>query len=78
MFRFEAQPSTQKAASKCSLVKNKMAFWEGETVRISFWCYLKGNAPASWLFLFDLEEKVAIGAGPGMRIANVGADNQLW
>ena len=76
-FRFEAQPSTKEGASKASIVKQKMAFWEGERVRISFWCYIKGTAPANWLFLFDLEEKVAIGAGPGMRIANVGADNQL-
>ena len=27
------------------------------------------TAKADWIFLFDLEEKTAIGAGPGMRLA---------
>lgn len=75
--RFEARASTDELLSKCSIVKQNMAFWEGETVRVQFWIYLEGTAPANWLFLFDLEEKAAIGAGPGMRLANVGPDNQL-
>ncbi len=63
--------------SKCSIAKQNMAFREGETVRMDAWYYIEGNAPADWMFLFDLEEQVAIGAGPGMRIANVGAENNL-
>lgn len=58
-------------ASKASMVKQKMAFWEGETVFIDFWMYLEGNEPANWLFLFDIEEQTAIGAGPGIRLALV-------
>jgi len=73
--RFEALASQENDASKCSINKQFMAFWEGETVRIDFWCYLVGDASAQWLFLFDLEEKVPVGAGPGMRLALV--DGQL-
>lgn len=61
--------------SKCSINKQFMAFWEGETVVSDFWCYLEGNKDANWLFIFDLEEKVPIGAGPGMRLAIV--ENQF-
>lgn len=57
--------------SKCSIVKQKMAFWEGEVVYYSVWYYLEGGAEADWLFLIDLEEQIQIGAGPGMRIALV-------
>lgn len=58
------------AVSKCSIVKQHMAFYEGDVVRMSAWYYIDGNANADWLFLFDLEEQAAIGAGPGMRLAN--------
>ena len=58
-------------ASKASMVKQKMAFWEGETVFIDFWIYLEGNESANWLFLFDIEEQATIGAGPGIRLALV-------
>lgn len=63
------------SASKASINKQFMAFWEDEVVRIDFWCYLVGDESAEWLFLFDLEEKVAVGAGPGMRLALV--DDEL-
>jgi hypothetical protein len=62
-------------ASKCSINKQFMAFWEGETVVVDFWMYLEGNESCEWLFLFDLEEKVPVGAGPGMRLALV--ENQI-
>lgn len=75
--RFDGLASTPALLSKCSIVKGDMAFWEGQTVHIQFWVYLKGEAKANWVFLFDLEEKVAIGAGPGIRLANVGVENQL-
>lgn len=58
-------------ASKSSINKQFMAFWEGETVMIDFWVYLVGTESAEWMFIFDLEEKVPIGAGPGMRLALV-------
>lgn len=61
--------------SKASINKQFMAFWEKETVNIDFWIYIPGNNDLDWLFIFDLEEKVPIGAGPGMRLAIV--NNQL-
>lgn len=61
-----------ETVSKASVAKQKMAFWEGETVHLEAWYYLEGNAPHEWLFLMDLEEQATIGAGPGMRVALVG------
>ena len=58
-------------ASKASINKQFMAFYEGETVIADFWIYIEGTAKADWMFIFDLEEKVPIGAGPGMRLAIV-------
>jgi hypothetical protein len=75
-FKSHAVPSTaEKGASKASINKQFMAFWEGETVGIEAWYYIEGTASAQWMFLFDLEEKTSIGAGPGMRLALV--NNQL-
>ncbi|MEO1451150.1 MAG: heparin lyase I family protein, partial [Bacteroidota bacterium] len=74
--RFEAEPTTAElGASKASINKQFMAFWEGEIVEIRAWYYIPGQQQLEWLFLFDLEEKVSIGAGPGMRLALV--DNAL-
>lgn len=73
--RFSARAATEEELSKCSLVKQFMAFWEGETVRMQAWYYIEGDAPLQWLFLMDIEEQAAIGAGPGMRLALV--DNAL-
>lgn len=71
-FKSYATNSTdEKGASKASINKQFMAFWEGETVAIEAWYYIEGTAEANWLFLFDLEEKTSIGAGPGMRLAMV-------
>lgn len=68
--RFFAQASSADVVSKCSIVKQHMAFYDGDIVRISAWYYIEGAAPVDWLFLFDFEEQAAIGAGPGIRIAN--------
>lgn len=73
--RFIANPTDDDGASKCAIVKQKMAFYEGETVRVEAWYYLLGNDELQWLFLMDLEEQAAIGAGPGIRVALV--DNAL-
>ena len=73
--KFIAARSTNELLSKCSIVKQNMAFWEGETVRLSGWYFIEGTNALDWLFLFDLEEQTAIGAGPGMRLALV--NNQL-
>ena len=73
--KFDAEKSSSSQLSKCSVAKQKMAFYEGETVRVSVNYYLVGNNQLDWLFLVDLEEQAAIGAGPGMRIALV--NNQL-
>lgn len=56
--------------SKSSLVKHHMAFFEGDVIRISAWYYVASAPSTGWLFLFDFEEQAAIGAGPGMRIAD--------
>lgn len=68
--KFDAKKS-DGVLSKCSISKQHMAFWVGETVRMSAWYYLQGNNSLEWLFLMDLEEQAAIGAGPGMRLALV-------
>ncbi|XOV67743.1 MAG: heparin lyase I family protein [Fluviicola sp.] len=69
--RFYGVAGTSESTKKCSINKQFMAFWEGETVKVDFWCYLEGNEDIDWLFIFDLEEKVPVGAGPGMRLAIV-------
>lgn len=66
-----AQAPEDDGTSKASINKQFMAFWEGETVQSDFWLYIEGNDPIDWLFIFDLEEKTPIGAGPGMRLAIV-------
>ena len=40
-------------------------------MRLSGWYFIEGTNALDWLFLFDLEEQTAIGAGPGMRLALV-------
>jgi hypothetical protein len=62
---------TTDALSKSSINKQKMAFWDGEVVSVDFWLYLVGKDSLDWLFLFDIEEKTSVGAGPGMRLALV-------
>jgi len=74
--KFFAIPSKgDNDVSKCSIAKQHMAFWAGETMRVSSRYYIKGNDKADWLFLQDLEEQTAVGAGPGIRLALV--DNRL-
>jgi hypothetical protein len=73
--KFTAARSEGDIVSKCSMAKQNMAFWEGEILRVSGWYYIVGTDPAEWLFLLDMEEQTAIGAGPGMRLALV--NNQL-
>lgn len=73
--KFVAKKSDNEGASKSSIAKQNMAFWDGETVRLSAWYFIEGTNKLEWLFLFDLEEQTAIGAGPGMRLAMV--NNQL-
>lgn len=73
--KFTAQPTDDEGASKSSIAKHNMAFWKGETVRMSASYFLEGTNSLEWLFLMDLEEQAIIGAGPGMRLALV--DNKL-
>lgn len=70
-FKSVAVASEGSSVSKASVAKQNMAFWEKETVHISAWYYLEGTGSAQWLFIMDLEEQAAIGAGPGMRLAIV-------
>ena len=73
---FNASGTQDGKLSKCSLVKQKMAFHEGETVEAKAWYYIDSDAPLPNLFLMDLEEQAIIGAGPGMRIFN-GEDDYI-
>ncbi|MCU0392592.1 MAG: polysaccharide lyase [Thermoflexibacter sp.] len=73
--KFIANKSDNEGASKSSIAKQNMAFWDGETVRMSAWYFIEGTNSLDWLFLMDLEEQTVIGAGPGMRLALV--DNKL-
>jgi hypothetical protein len=57
--------------SKCSIVKQHMAFWENNTAALEAWYYIEGNANIDWLFIMDFEENTPIGAGPGLRLAIV-------
>lgn len=68
--KFTAEKSDD-VVSKCSISKQKMAFFEKETVQVKIWYYLVGTNTCEWLFLMDLEEQAAIGAGPGVRLALV-------
>ena len=69
--KFFGKKSEEGIVSKASINKQHMAFWENETVRITSWFYIEGTQNLDWLFLIDLEEQVAIGAGPGLRLALV-------
>lgn len=73
--KFVAIKSDDENVSKCSIAKQHMAFWDGETVKVTTWYFIEGTNTLDWLFLLDLEEQTAIGAGPGMRLALV--NNQL-
>ncbi len=73
--KFEAKKSDNEGASKSSIGKQNMAFWDGETIKMSARYFIEGTSSLNWLFLMDLEEQTAIGAGPGMRLALV--DNKL-
>jgi len=69
--KFIAQKSDNDGSSKSSIAKQNMAFWDGETIKMSAWYFIEGSKSLEWLFLMDLEEQTAIGAGPGMRLALV-------
>lgn len=66
--KFFAVPSNN-GASKCDIANNNMIFQAGEIFRFSAYFYLEGEEALDDIFLFDLEESTAIGAGPGIRLA---------
>lgn len=55
--------------SKSDIANNELAFFEGETVKFSGWFFLDDSLDLEYVFLIDIEERVAIGAGPGIRVA---------
>ena len=61
--------ATKGTISKSDIANNKMSFWEDDIVSISAWFYLAGTDELNYVFLFDIEEDVMIGASPGIRIA---------
>ena len=69
--KFYAKKTIEGKASKCSISKQHMAFWNNETIRVSAWYYIEGTNSLEWLFLMDLEEQIAVGTDPGMRLALV-------
>lgn len=66
--RFTAEPSID-GASKSDIAHNRLLFRASEKVQFTGWYYIEGTADLSYVFLMDLEEDAAIGAGPGIRIA---------
>ena len=68
---FFAEKSSTEQLSKCSISKQNMSFPENGVVRISVQYYLDAPEKVNWLFLADLEEQTAIGAGPGLRLVLV-------
>ncbi|MEL7532679.1 MAG: heparin lyase I family protein [Bacteroidota bacterium] len=66
--KFTAEPSLN-GASKSDIAHNRLIFQAGETVLFSGWFYIEGADVLDYVFLMDLEEDIAIGAGPGIRIA---------
>lgn len=69
--KFTAKKSDDSEVSKSSIVKQNISFLKDETIRISAWYFIEGTNSLQWLFLMDLEEKINIGANPGMRLALV-------
>ncbi|MEZ5069898.1 MAG: heparin lyase I family protein [Bacteroidales bacterium] len=61
--------ATKGTVSKSDIVNNKMAFWENDIVQISAWFYIEDTNMINYLFLFDIEEIVSVGANPGIRVA---------
>ncbi len=55
--------------SKSDLANNKMTFWENDVVQATVWYYLEGDDPSGFLFIFDIEENIPVGATPGIRLA---------
>lgn len=74
--KFFAKKTENGNASKCDIANNKMSFPEGETFQFSAWYFIEGNQPVDYIFLFDLEETVPVGVGPGMRVS-ISPDNQI-
>ena len=81
--KFIAARSTNELLSKCTIAKQRcdrvaQGVIDAATemhVHVPIVVRLEGTNALDWLFLFDLEEQTAIGAGPGMRLALV--NNQL-
>ncbi|MEM6347860.1 MAG: heparin lyase I family protein [Bacteroidota bacterium] len=66
--KFTAEPSID-GASKSDIAHNRLLFQAGEKVLFNGWYYIEGTANLDYVFLMDLEQDIAIGAGPGIRIA---------
>lgn len=73
-----AQQTIDGKASKCGLQKQNVSFYQGETVELNAWYYLANTEKSSFLVFMDLEEKISIGAGPGMRIFLDGEGEYLY
>lgn len=67
--KFFAKKTENGSASKSGLANNQLAIHEGKVFYGSAWFFIEDTSNLEFLFLFDLEESVAIGAGPGMRLA---------
>ena len=66
--KFFGKGTKNNVLSKCSFSHHKLALPEKETVTVSAWYYIDTEDELPWLFLMDMEENVAIGAGPGIRV----------
>ncbi|MEM7372147.1 MAG: heparin lyase I family protein [Bacteroidota bacterium] len=64
-----AKKGREGFASKSDLANTDMGFREGDIIHVSMWFYIEGTKDLTDIFLFDIEENVQIGAGPGLRLA---------
>ncbi len=61
--------AAQGEISKSDIANNDLAFWEKDIIQFTGWFYLDDTLDLDYVFLCDIEEGVAIGSGPGIRIA---------
>ncbi len=64
-------------ASKCDIANNDKLYREGDVVIFSGMFYIEGVQNLDNFFFFDIEETVAIGAGPGLRFQLKGSDGYI-
>ncbi len=68
---------SDNGASKCDIANNKKLYRQDDVVMFSGMFYIEGTEDLNDIFFFDIEETVAVGAGPGLRFELQGADGHI-